>query len=240
SWRATQIGCARAGRWRSRSAGRGRVSTPSSRGFWRLARRRLCFVRATQSMNHPRATQKTAATLDAAGGPGAAGAPSGAAESAPPPKQTLAGCYEILSFFGAGGMGSVYRALDTELDEIVALKMLWREFVADTRILGRFRQEVKLARKVTHRNVACTFDIGEHGGEKFLTMEFVDGESLGDKLARAGALPLSEVVAIVDEVCAGLTAAHSVGVVHRDLKPDNVLIANDGRVVITDFGIAHA
>jgi len=154
--------------------------------------------------------------------------------------QRVAGRYEILSMLGAGGMGTVYRARDIELDEVVALKMLNRELVDSPGMLARFRQEAKLARRVTHKNVARTFDIGEHAGEKFLTMEFVDGESLAALAARRGRLSLREVGHIVAEVCAGMSAAHAASVVHRDLKPDNVLLAKDGRVVVTDFGIARA
>jgi len=154
--------------------------------------------------------------------------------------QRIAGRYEVLSMLGAGGMGTVYRARDVELDELVALKVLRRELVDAPGMLARFRQEAKLARRVTHRNVARTFDIGEHAGEKFLTMEFVDGESLASVAARRGRLPLAEVLHVVEEVCAGMMAAHAAGVVHRDLKPDNVLVGTDGRIVVTDFGIAHA
>lgn len=152
----------------------------------------------------------------------------------------LANRYEILGLIGVGGMGSVYRARDRELEELVALKVLRKDLVSTPGILERFRREVKLARRVTHRNVARVFDIGEHEGEKFLTMELVDGESLGGLMAREGALPVARVVEIVSGICAGLTSAHAAGVVHRDLKPDNVLIASDGRVVLTDFGIARA
>jgi serine/threonine-protein kinase len=137
-------------------------------------------------------------------------------------------------------MGTVYRARDRELDEVVALKILRREVMDAAGMLERFRQEVKLARRVTHRNVARTFDIGESEGEKFLTMEFVEGEPLSAKLAREGALPFDVIHHIADGIGAGLSAAHAAGVVHRDLKPDNVLLARDGRVVITDFGIARA
>jgi serine/threonine protein kinase len=154
--------------------------------------------------------------------------------------QVVGGRYDVLGLVGVGGMGSVYRVRDRELDEIVALKMLRKELLAAPGMLERFRQEAKLARRVTHRNVARTFDIGEHGGDKFLTMEFVDGESLAGKLAREGALSMREVAPLIAAICDGLSAAHAAGVVHRDLKPDNVLLAKDGRVVITDFGIARA
>ncbi len=154
--------------------------------------------------------------------------------------QLLGGRYELLGLLGVGGMGSVYRAHDRELDEIVALKMLRRELVADDAALVRFRQEVKLARRVTHKNVARTFDIGQHEGEKFLTMELIEGETLGALLARERRLTLARVTEIADAVCGGLSAAHAAGVVHRDLKPDNVLLAKDGRIVITDFGVARA
>jgi serine/threonine-protein kinase len=166
------------------------------------------------------------------------------AQSAPlastPARHVFAGRYEILGLVGAGGMGTVYRARDRELDEVVALKLLRREVVDQPGMLDRFRQEVKLARRVTHRNVARTSDIGESDGEKFLTMEFVEGEALSARLAREGALPLDVVIGVADGICAGLHAAHAAGIVHRDLKPDNVLIARDGRVVLTDFGIARA
>jgi serine/threonine-protein kinase len=163
-----------------------------------------------------------------------------APEASTPGRHVFGGRYEIIGLVGSGGMGTVYRARDVELDEIVALKLLRRDLVDHPTMLDRFRQEVKLARRVTHRNVARTFDIGEGDGEKFLTMEFVDGEALSARIAREGALPLSFVMDVASSMCAGLTAAHEAGIVHRDLKPDNVLIAKDGRVVITDFGIARA
>jgi eukaryotic-like serine/threonine-protein kinase len=165
--------------------------------------------------------------------------------SVPPPTATPArhvfgARYEIVGLVGAGGMGTVYRARDKELDEVVALKLLRADLLNQPGMLERFRQEVKLARRVTHRNVARTYDIGECDGEKFLTMEFVEGEALSSRLARDGALPLDVVLTLTDGICAGLSAAHEAGIVHRDLKPDNVMIANDGRVVVTDFGIARA
>lgn len=116
-----------------------------------------------------------------------------------PERHVFAGRYEVLGLVGAGGMGTVYRARDAELDEVVALKLLRREVVDQPGMLDRFRQEVKLARRVTHRNVARAYDIGEHAGEKFMTMEFVEGESLASRLAREGPLPLDMLVEIASE-----------------------------------------
>ena len=151
----------------------------------------------------------------------------------------FAGRYTILGLVGAGGMGTVYRARDGVLDEQVALKVLHRNFTGDAAAMNRFRQEVKLARRVTHRNVARTFDIGDADGDSYLTMEFVDGASLARRLQERGAFALGDAVRVAAAVADALVAAHAVGVVHRDLKPDNVLLAADGRVVLTDFGIAH-
>ncbi|RYE87714.1 MAG: protein kinase, partial [Myxococcales bacterium] len=154
-----------------------------------------------------------------------------------PGGQLVAGRYELLGLIGSGGMGRVYRAHDRELEEDIALKVLQRDLLGSG--LARFIQEVKLARRVTHRNVARTFDIGEHQGERFLTMELVEGEALSDLIVRRGGLGQGEALAIGRQVCAGMAAAHAAGVIHRDLKPDNVLMARDGRAVITDFGIAR-
>ncbi len=151
----------------------------------------------------------------------------------------LANRYELLGMLGAGAMGTVYRARDRELEESVALKVLNQE-LASKDMLERFRREVKLARRVTHANVARTFDIGEHEGIRFLTMELIEGEMLASLLARKGRLQVPQVVRLAIDVCAGLTAAHAANVLHRDLKPENVIVAKDGRAVITDFGIARA
>lgn len=151
----------------------------------------------------------------------------------------VAGRYEVVGLLGQGGMGRVYRAVDRELGESVALKMLHQDFLESQEMVERFRQEVRLARRVTHKNVARTFDIGEHEGHKFLTMELVVGEPLSGRLEK-GLPSITETLEIARAIVAGMSAAHAVGVVHRDLKPDNVLVETGGRVVITDFGIARA
>ncbi|HEY8144263.1 MAG TPA: protein kinase [Kofleriaceae bacterium] len=156
------------------------------------------------------------------------------------PPTLVGGRYQILSLAGSGSMGSVYRARDTELDEDVALKFLRSDLVHAPEMLERFRREVRLARRVAHRHVARVYDIGEHGGDKFLTMAFIEGEPLRALLVRSRPLPVGRALAIARAVCEGLVAAHAVGVIHRDLKPDNVMLASDGGLAITDFGIARS
>jgi TolB-like protein len=160
----------------------------------------------------------------------------------------VANRYRIESLLGAGGMGAVYRAHDIELDEEIALKTLRADISNHAGAIERFRREVKLARKVTHPNVARTFDLCACEGFKFITMELIEGVSLSTRVER-GALNLSESLRIAADIARGLVAAHSAGVVHRDLKPDNVMLAGAKssealsgaeRVVITDFGIARA
>ena len=160
-----------------------------------------------------------------------------AASAGPLVGRVLASRYELEELLGEGGMGAVYRAHDRELDESIALKLLRPEIAADAASLVRFRREVKLARRVTHRNVARTFDLGVDAEVRFLTMELILGASVTEHFGgQRAALP--EVLRIAEEIARGLAAAHAVGVVHRDLKPDNVMLADD-RVVLTDFGIAR-
>jgi len=156
------------------------------------------------------------------------------------PAPLIGGRYQILSLAGAGSMGSVYRVRDTELGEDVALKFLRSDLVQAPDMLERFRREVRLARRIAHRNVARVFDIGEHGRDRYLTMAFIEGEPLRAVLQRSRPLPIARALAIAGQICDGLVAAHAAGVIHRDLKPDNIMVASDGTIAITDFGIARS
>jgi methyl-accepting chemotaxis protein len=153
----------------------------------------------------------------------------------------FAGRYEILGGVGKGGMGIVYRARDRQLDEVVALKLLRPEtLVDDSTQLERFKTEIRLARKVTHRNVLRTHDFGESGGIPYISMEYLEGVSLKELIRSRGALPLGVGLRIAKQIAQGLEAAHHQGVVHRDVKPQNILILPEsGEVKIMDFGIAR-
>jgi serine/threonine-protein kinase len=148
--------------------------------------------------------------------------------------------YEILGTLGRGGMGVVYRARDRQLDEVVALKLLKPEAIAaDPTHLDRFKQEIKLARKITHRNVLRTHDFGDSAGVPFISMEYVDGVTLKDLVKGRGALPVGVGLGVAKQMCHGLGAAHETGVVHRDIKPQNMLILPEtGELKIMDFGIS--
>ena len=135
-------------------------------------------------------------------------------------------------------MGEVYRAEDLRLGEPVALKFLPEKLVEDGAALARFHREVRTARLITHRNVVRVHDLGEVDGQPFLSMEYVDGEDLASLLRRIGRLPADKALEIARQLCAGLAAAHERGILHRDLKPGNVLVDGQGRAKITDFGLA--
>ncbi|MEO8635992.1 MAG: protein kinase [Gemmatimonadales bacterium] len=155
------------------------------------------------------------------------------------PGAILANRYEIRQQLGAGGMGVVYRALDRELQETVAIKTLKPELLGEASLLERFKQEIRLARKISHPNVVRTHDLGESDGIYFITMEFVDGTSLDEVLARRGALPLAVTLTIGRQLCRALEVAHGVGVVHRDIKPQNLVVDAQGFLKVMDFGIAR-
>ena len=148
--------------------------------------------------------------------------------------------YQIRRVLGSGGMGMVFQAHDTDLDEPVALKVLRPEILMmDPTILERFKRETKVARRITHRNVVRTYDFGEVGGMKFISMEFVQGMTLKQLVRSKGALPVGVGVRIAKQACAGLAAAHEQGVVHRDIKPRNIMLTPQSEVKIMDFGIAR-
>jgi HAMP domain-containing protein len=151
----------------------------------------------------------------------------------------LANRYEIRQQLGAGGMGVVYRAFDRELQEPVAIKTLKPELVGDANLLERFKQEIRLARKISHPNVVRTHDLGEHEGTYFITMEFVEGTGLDELLKRRGALPLSVSLTIGRQLLRALDVAHGQGVVHRDIKPPNLVVDAQGFLKVMDFGIAR-
>jgi serine/threonine protein kinase len=162
------------------------------------------------------------------------------AQAPPMPCGTLLGRYVVLERLGAGGMGVVHRAYDTVLDRAVALKLLpshggWRSGPARTRLL----QEAQAMARLTHPHVVGVFDAGEVDGQVFIAMELVEGTTLRDWL-QASARGWREVVEVFTAAGRGLAAAHAVGLVHRDFKPSNVLVGRDGRVRVTDFGLAHA
>src|SRR5256885_2771535 len=156
------------------------------------------------------------------------------------PGRIIAGRYRLVSLLGRGRMGEVYRADDLTLDQAVALKFLPAGVAADPDRLAEFHAELRIARQVSHKNVCRLYDLGDHEGRRFLTMEYVDGEDLATLLRRIGRLPHDKAVDIARQLCAGIAAAHERGVLHRDLKPANVMIDGDGNVRITDFGLAVA
>src|SRR6516225_3117475 len=150
----------------------------------------------------------------------------------------LGGRYQILKLLGMGGMGAVYKARDLEVDRIVGLKVIRPDLAGNPAILARFKQELVLARQVTHRNIIRIYDLNEADGVKFITMEFIEGEDLRTILTRESKLSPKETVDVVRQACSGLQAAHHEGVIHRDLKPSNIMKDASGRVVIMDFGLA--
>ncbi len=156
------------------------------------------------------------------------------------PGSLLGNRYQIIQILGEGGMGAVYKARDSELDRIIALKVIRPELASNPEILQRFKQELILARQVTDRNVIRIFDLGEANGIKFITMEYVEGESLYHILRRQGKVPVNEAVEIMKQTLSGLQAAHREGVIHRDLKPGNIMRDAQGRIVVMDFGLARS
>jgi serine/threonine protein kinase/Flp pilus assembly protein TadD len=171
----------------------------------------------------------------------------------PPPAETLqmplkelatgtifARRYEVIEELGKGGMGRVYKVFDKKIKEKVALKLLRPEISADEETVERFSNELKYARKIIHKNVCRMFDLGEEEGTHYITMEYVSGEDLKSMIRMMGRMSPGQTVSIARYVCEGLAEAHKLGVVHRDLKPQNIMIDREGKARIMDFGIARS
>ena len=148
--------------------------------------------------------------------------------------------YRVLKLLGVGGMGAVYRVHDNDLDRDVALKLIRSEIAEDAAALERFKREIQLSSRITHKNVLRVFDLGESDGIRFLTMQYVEGEDLSTILKREGKLPKERLIRIFRQIADGLRAAHEQGVVHRDLKPQNIMVSEGDRVYVTDFGLAKS
>jgi tetratricopeptide (TPR) repeat protein len=156
------------------------------------------------------------------------------------PGDLFGGRYEIQQLLGEGGMGSVYKAADREVERTVALKLIRPDLASNPAILARFKQELLTAHQVTHKNVIRIYDLAEAEGVKFITMEFVEGNDLRHVLLDRGKLPPEDAVEIMRQVCLALDAAHSAGIIHRDLKPQNIMQDKNGRILVMDFGLARS
>jgi serine/threonine-protein kinase len=152
----------------------------------------------------------------------------------------FAGRYQIIEELGKGGMGRVYKVYDEEIKEVAALKLIRSEIASDEKTIERFRNELKIARKVAHKNVCRMYDIGRDAERYFITMEYVEGNDLKSHIRGKERLTTGETISIAKQVCEGLIEAHRLGIVHRDLKPQNIMIGKDGEAKILDFGIARS
>jgi serine/threonine-protein kinase len=147
---------------------------------------------------------------------------------------TFAGRYEIIEELGKGGMGKVYRVDDKKIKEEVALKLIRPEIASDKKTIERFGNELKMARKIRHKNVCGMYDLGEEKGTHYITMEYVEGQDLKSLVRQTGQLAIPTTISIAKQICKGLSEAHKLGTVHRDLKPSNIMIDKDGKCA--DYG----
>src|ERR1700761_718895 len=152
---------------------------------------------------------------------------------------TLSGRYRLEARIGAGGMSTVYRAMDVTLEREVAIKLMNREVASDSDQLERFRREARAVAQLSHPHIVGVIDAGEDDGRPYIVLEYVEGETLKDRIRRLGRLPITEAVAYAIEIARALGAAHAQHIVHRDVKPQNVLIDHEGSAKVTDFGIAR-
>jgi TolB-like protein/tetratricopeptide (TPR) repeat protein len=152
----------------------------------------------------------------------------------------FAGRYQVIEELGRGGMGRVYKVLDKEVEEKVALKLIKPEIATEEETIRRFRDELRLARQITHQNVCRMYDLGRFESTYYLTMEYVSGEDLKSTLKRMGPLSAGKVISVARQIAAGLAEAHRLGIVHRDLKPQNIMVDREGTVRVMDFGIARS
>ena len=148
--------------------------------------------------------------------------------------------YEIMGRIGTGGMADVYKGRDHKLNRYVALKVLKREFREDELFVKKFQSEAQAAAGLMHPNIVNVYDVGEDRGLYFMVMELVEGITLKEYIQKKVRLTPKEVISITLQVCAGIEAAHNNGIIHRDIKPQNIMISKEGKVKVTDFGIAKA
>ena len=156
------------------------------------------------------------------------------------PGTLFAGRYEIIEELGRGGMGKVYRVRDDKLNEEMALKVIKPEIATSKEIIARFKNELKLARKIAHKHVCKMYDLNEEGDTAYITMEYVPGEDLKSYIKKQESLTEKEAISIAQQICEGIAGAHEIGVIHRDLKPQNIMIDDTGNAKIMDFGIARS
>ncbi|MFI5231309.1 MAG: protein kinase [Gemmatimonadales bacterium] len=179
-------------------------------------------------------------TVRVAAAPGAAAGAGAAQAGGITPGQRFAVRYEVKEMLGVGGMGMVFKAVDSELGEVIAIKTLKHELLSeDASALERFKSEIRLARRISHRNVVRTHDLGEFSGVYFITMEYVEGTTLKELVRRRGRLPISATLTVAKQLCRALEVAHEQGVIHRDIKPQNMVVEPSGVLKVMDFGIAR-
>lgn len=154
--------------------------------------------------------------------------------------KTFASRYEIIELLGMGGMCKCYRVEDKKINEEIALKLIKPEIASDKTTIERFSNELKIARKIRHKNVCQMYDLGEEKGRHYITLEYVHGEDLKRLIRKVGSLSVGQVIPIAKQICEGLMEAHRLGVVHRDLKPQNIIVDEEGNARIMDFGIARS